>query len=76
MGSDVGYDGLGGHFKFDEFPKPRTTQLLVASKRKYTSKKVGRGRGGGGGGSSVSSKTGQVSNIHDYFKNTFDDDFD
>ncbi|XP_050692201.1 E3 ubiquitin-protein ligase TRAIP-like [Eriocheir sinensis] len=75
---DVGYDGLGGHYKFEEFPKPRTTQLLVASKRKYTTKKVGRGRGGGGrgGGSSVSSKAGKVNNIHDYFKNTFDDDFD
>lgn len=70
----VGYDGMGGHYKFDEFPNPRTTKLLMAAKKKYITKKGGRGGCGRGRGASQSHKAGQVNILHDYFKNTFDFD--
>ncbi|KAK8722693.1 hypothetical protein OTU49_012172 [Cherax quadricarinatus] len=56
----VGYDGLGGHHKVDEFPKPK----LSFVKKKNAVKVVLKG----GSGSKVQSTT-----LRDFLYNTFDD---
>ncbi|XP_045581551.1 E3 ubiquitin-protein ligase TRAIP-like [Procambarus clarkii] len=58
--NQMGYDGLGGHHKVDEFPKPKQVFL----KKKTGIKVVNKG----GSGSMVQSTT-----LKDFFQNTFDD---
>lgn len=63
-GSEVGYDGMGGHHKADVFPKPGPL-LVPLPKGKKSLYKPARTKGNVGGG-----KNNALTN---YFKNTFED---
>lgn len=56
----IGYDGMGGHHKVDEFPKPKPVYLKKKTGIKVVTK--------GGSGGRVQSTT-----IKNFFQNTFDD---
>lgn len=58
-GTQIGYDGLGGHHKVDEFPKPRPVLLKKKSVKVVTK---------GGSAARVQSTT-----LKNFFQNTFDD---
>ncbi|XP_063850484.1 E3 ubiquitin-protein ligase TRAIP-like [Scylla paramamosain] len=59
VGDQVGYDGLGGHHRADEFPKPSPLMRQLPKKSKFLYKPV-KGKG----------KTNKLTN---YFENTFED---